>query len=223
VRSPLNEAFAALQDKEAALRSVKFPVKSRGLTQRIKDRHKKRDAAAVRKLIKPENSDIILDAFPVEPGDQLHAITSGDFIYGDFLLRLMERHGKPESVTITTLSMSQKNAERIASLLKKDPFPLHIVLSDYFKSSNGKIFTAIQNFLIDPAFPGFRLTVTRSHAKIALFKYPEKYFVIESSANLRSSNNIEQISVFQDRELHDFHIAWIEEVILADQTKNAAS
>lgn len=217
MKSPLAEAFAALSAPEEDVRSRRFPVASRCLVQRAKDRQKKRDAAAVRGIINPENADAILDAFPIERGDRLHAITSGDFIYSDLLLRLIARHGKPESATITTLSMSVKNVEAIAAMLKHDPFPLHLVLSHYFKNTNGEIFRAIEELLIAPGFPGFRITIGRSHAKVALFEYQEKCFVIEGSANLRSSSNIEQIFAVQDREVFDFHRAWIEELAVAEK------
>ena len=36
------------------------------------------------------------------------------------------------------------------------------------------------------------------------------HFVIEGSANLRSSDNLEQIAVFNDPDLVAFHQAWID-------------
>lgn len=47
------------------------------------------------------------------------------------------------------------------------------------------------------------------------------HFVIEGSANLRSSDNLEQICVFDDPEAHDFHAGWIDE--LTARTPSATS
>jgi len=40
-------------------------------------------------------------------------------------------------------------------------------------------------------------------------------FAVESSANLRSCRNIEQITLTQAADLHDFHAGWISHVITA--------
>jgi hypothetical protein len=40
--------------------------------------------------------------------------------------------------------------------------------------------------------------------------------VFEGSANLRTNKNREQLTVFRDRSLHDWHAAWIDELVRAD-------
>jgi hypothetical protein len=37
--------------------------------------------------------------------------------------------------------------------------------------------------------------------------------VFEGSANLRTNKNREQLTAFRDRELHDWHAAWIDELV----------
>lgn len=162
-------------------------------------------------IIRPEHADEILDAFPRGPGERLHALLSGDFIFCDLLTRLIDREGPPISATISTLSLSGKNCEALALVLKKKPFPLHLIVSDFFRTMNPLIFGTIQNLLDEP-FETVRLSNGRTHAKVAIFDYGERCFVIEGSANLRSSNNLEQVFVVDDREVYEFHKAWMEEL-----------
>ena len=56
----------------------------------------------------------------------------------------------------------------------------------------------------------WKIAKARNHAKVALF---DCGLVIETSANLRSSDNIEQITAVHDVELYDFHREWIAKLI----------
>lgn len=218
---PLRAAFAALKNPETEIRARRFPVASRGIVLKKLGDLKRSDARAVKKLIRPENADVILAAFPAEDGDMLHAITCGDFVFCDFILRLIEREGTPRAMTATTLSLSLKNVEKLAALLTATPFPFHLVLSHYFKSTSGDILRAIEALMIP--IPTFRLTIGRSHAKVTLLDYPDRAYVIESSANLRSSRNIEQITAKRCRDLHDFHLTWIEEFAVSEKSFQSSS
>lgn len=58
-----------------------------------------------------------------------------------------------------------------------------------------------------------RLVVTRSHAKvICLPTSAGDHYVIEGSANLRSSDNIEQMLITNDPATHAFHAAWLDDL-----------
>lgn len=197
---PLRAAFAALKNPETEIRARRFPVASRGIVLKKLGDLKRSDARAVKKLIRPENADVILADFPAEDGDMLHAITCGDFVFCDFILRLIEREGTPRAMTATTLSLSLKNVEKLAA---------------------GDILRAIEALMIP--IPTFRLTIGRSHAKVTLLDYPDRAYVIESSANLRSSRNIEQITAKRCRDLHDFHLTWIEEFAVSEKSFQSSS
>lgn len=194
------------------MRKKHFAVGNRTFIQRKKDAMKRKDKALARKLIQPENCDCILDEFPKE-NEILHAITCGDFVMGDLIIRAIQRLGPPERLTLATLSMSLKNAEALADQMAQHPsLQVDLLLSHYFQNTNGDIFTAIEN-LLSKKFPErFSVKIERSHAKITLFEYPDAAYVIETSANLRSSNNIEQMVITNDRALLNFHRQWIEEV-----------
>ena len=211
----LADAFAELNDPEGSVRSRQFPVASRNFIQRKKDEMKRKDRSAARKLIRPKNAKAILDLFPTVD-EQLHGITCGDFVMGDLITEVVGRFGCPLKITISTLSMSVKNTENLADLLRENSeLLIEMVVSHYFQSTNGDVFLAI-NSLLTEVFPDrFEIGVTRSHAKIILFDYPFKAWVVETSANLRSSNNIEQFVISNDRDLLEFHCGWIRELMEA--------
>lgn len=174
---------------------------------------KRRDGKAGRALIRPENADQVIDAFPEVPEETLHALVCGDFVFCDLLTRTVDRFGPPVTLTVATLSLSTKNLDALVAMLTRHPdLRFHLILSHYFQSTSKEIFTALEK-LLSEIFPHrFTLTIGRSHAKIALFDYTDREpLVIESSANLRSSGNLEQLTVFRGRELADFHLEWIEE------------
>ncbi|MEO5712176.1 MAG: hypothetical protein ABIT37_01700 [Luteolibacter sp.] len=211
--SPLQLAAAAHLNREADARSRKYPVPTQGtLIERRLDRFKRADAKVFRTLMKPENADQVIDAMPVGEGEALHSLLCGDFVFCDLILRMVTRFGAPLSLVITTLSLSMKNLVGIEAMFAEFPnFPLHLVVSSYFQSTNKKIFVALETLVAK--FPDrFTITIGRSHAKLVLLDYGQEAgcFVIETSSNLRSSNCLEQVSVFRERALFDFHLGWVE-------------
>ena len=211
--SELADAFKELDDPEGAVRKRNFPVASKNFIQRLKDEMKRKDRQAARKLIRPKNAAALVAELP-EEGDTLHGVTCGDFVMGDIIGQMVEKVGCPDRLTISTLSLSVKNAEMLARILVANPaLVVQMAVSHYFQSTNGEVFTALETLLVEK-FPGrFNLGVGRTHAKILCFDYPEAAYVIETSANLRSSNNIEQFVISNNPELLDFHATWINEII----------
>lgn len=203
--SAIQEALDRLKNPDAQ-RSNSFPVGTRTFSvQRQKDAMKRRDRAMSRKLIKPENAQPIIDALPVEPGDHMHAIVAGDFVFCDLLTRIAQQLG-PAALTVSTLSLSSKNVDALADGIAAGHISsFRLLLSHYFQSTSKEIFTQIEAKL------GKCVSVARTHAKVALFDLPDRKLVIEGSANLRSSGNLEQISVFSDPDLYAFHVAWMKE------------
>lgn len=52
----------------------------------------------------------------------------------------------------------------------------------------------------------------RTHAKLLLLQLPGRVLALESSANLRSCKNLEQVTVFGSPAVHEFHRGWIDEL-----------
>lgn len=212
--TPLQLAQTAFLNRDKLLRARRFPVETRVTEiERKTSRHAIRsDAAAFAAMMKPENADQIIDRLPAA-GASLHALLSGDFVFCHLVTRLVERLGEPLSLSITTLSLSLKNLEALEKLLVRfQAFPLSLVISSYFQSTNKEIFRALES-LASRHKSRIRLTIGRTHAKIVLIDYgpddPRSCYILETSANLRSSSCLEHVSIFRDRQLHDFHAAWI--------------
>ena len=51
----------------------------------------------------------------------------------------------------------------------------------------------------------FQLAVCRTHTKITLIEHEDKKIVISGSANLRTSDNLEQVSIEENEDLYNFN------------------
>ncbi len=184
-----------------------FPTRTKAIAIRKGfDTFNARKRSRSKRLIRPENAQCIVDHMPKLEGDRLHAIAGGDFIFGS-LFETITREERATRVYLSTLSLSAVNVDDLARSVAEERIgSLWILVSDYFSKTNQNIFTKLERV----AGPRIILGVARTHAKVALFDFGKRKLVIESSANLRSSGNIEQISAFADAELFEFHREWIE-------------
>jgi hypothetical protein len=140
-----------------------------------------------------------------------HAITPGDFIFND-LITAVCRTRKPLALHIATLSMSKANVDSLTAELRAENVgSIAILISNFFEKTNVAIFEHLTKAAAD--HPAFTVAVERTHAKVALFQFGKSdRLTIETSANLRSSQNIEQITAIADPRLYDFHRQWLDEL-----------
>jgi hypothetical protein len=148
-------------------------------------------------------------------GESLHCVMSGAY-HGWSLIPAFLDLVQPATVarlTMTTLGFSARNGEHLLRLLDAGRIGTATLLcSCYFRDSSPEIFGPLQSALA--ARQGCQLAAARCHAKIVLLATSDnRKFVIESSANLRSCQSIEQFSLIQDGTLYDFHAAWIADVL----------
>ena len=99
------------------------------------------------------------------------------------------------------------------SLLDARPgLALTLLVSSFFRDHNKGLFEAFADDL--KAHPHARLAAARSHCKVVCFDVSmDDGLVFEGSANLRTNKNREQLAVFRDRPLHDWHAGWIDEMV----------
>ena len=146
-------------------------------------------------------------------GETVHALLSGNFIFGDFFEALAVKFNLLiDDLTLSTLSFGQDNIDSFHNLLSGDYLKsLNIVVSDYFWSHNRQNAPYIYNKLdIDDMF---QLAVSGTHTKVALMRIGDKKIVITGSANLRSSRSVEEFSIQTNDELYDFHMEWHDEIL----------
>lgn len=170
--------------------------------------------AGIRQFIKPENALTVVRRLP-GPGETTHCILRGDFVLADLLPYLLEGYHCPH-LRIATLGMSEENAKLLARLHERGQVGrLTVVLSHYFEQVNkATVYFECRRILEGIA----DFVVMRSHAKMIVLQRQgatlptDDWLVIEGSANLRSSDNLEQMTIFNDRDVHDFHAEWIDHV-----------
>jgi hypothetical protein len=139
--------------------------------------------------------------------DRVYCRVDGKFIFGDFIEAfIVSNNILVEEMTIETLSLSGANIISLETLITKGYLKkLHLIVSDHFFSHerNNLIKFAYDKLDIDD---NFQLSVCRTHCKIAQFKTAGgKYIVIHGSSNLRSSDNLEQFVIEDNKEIYDFN------------------
>jgi len=165
----------------------------------------------IKHFIRPENARAVLDHLPESPDDRTHCVLRGDFVLCDLIPLLIGFGGNCPHLRIATLGMSLANADALACLVERGQIgKLTIVVSLYFQQlDKATTFRAVAGRLANVA----RLVITRSHSKVILLPTEAGHsFVLEGSANLRSSDNLEQMLITNDPATLAFHAAWIDEL-----------
>lgn len=169
------------------------------------------DRRGIKEFIRPANARELLAHLPATADDRTHAVLRGDFVLCDIIPMLVAERGHCAHLRIATLGLSAANADTLACLVERGTvWKLTLLVSLYFAQvDKATVFRAVTTRLDGLA----RLVVSRNHAKIiCLPTTAGDSFVVEGSANLRSSDNIEQIVVTNDPETHAFHAAWIDQI-----------
>ena len=148
------------------------------------------------------------------PGENraIHLVINGRFALWDFVGAILILAGEPvtiEQLHLATLGFSKKNIAQLADLLDAGKVgSVSLLCSHYFKGTS----TPIYDFAVEQlSARGQRFLSVRTHAKVVLAKLSDgRVITMESSANLRSCKNIEQVVVAGIPGLYRFHAAWME-------------
>ena len=167
---------------------------------------------------------ITLDAMPAtncaatikalpQSGESLHIISRGMWPAWDIVPTAL-RLAAPATITslyIATLSMSRENVDQLVSLMDaKIIGRVCLIVSCYFRSTEADI---VERIAREFEARGQRFAVRRCHAKLIAMEFSDgRCITSESSANLRSSRNIEHFAITHDRGLLDFHRGWMDQV-----------
>ena len=140
-------------------------------------------------------------------GERFDAIVNGSFIFGDFIEAYVTEHNaKCKKMTISTLSLSQENIDSLENLIEWNYVDeLNVIISAYFYSHyRGSLVRYMYEHL--DKCNKFQLAVAGVHTKTCQFEtLGGKKIVMHGSANLRSSGNIEQFTIEENKELYDFY------------------
>lgn len=145
-----------------------------------------------------------------------HLVISGRFALWDFVpaaLALADG-ARIADLYIATLGFSKANIAGACDLLDAGTIGrLSLIASHYFKGTSSDIY---EYGAAELGKRGQRFISIRSHAKIIAARFDGgRCLILESSANLRSCKNIEQVVASGHPDLFAFHAGWMESLLCA--------
>lgn len=205
----LNFDFGGCQKEEAAPEiSNLFRVEADEYDFTTEILKPKKRSVKAQDFICYDNAKKLAKRLRLDKGERSDVIVGGNFIFGDFLeAYLTTYNAKCVELLISTLSLSQENIDSIANLINHNYIDkLSLFCSVYFYAhERGGLIPYIYSKLDNPKCD-FQLTITDTHTKTIQFKtLGGKYIVCHGSANLRSSGNVEQITLEENPELYNFY------------------
>lgn len=172
--------------------------------------------------LKYANAKKLAKDISITNNDRYFVIVNGSFIFGDFIEALIvEKNYHVKSMTISTLSMSENNVDSLAHLLNGVFVDeLNLIVSDYFYSHEKWSLTPYIYKELDKKNK-FQLAAASTHCKVCIFEtYCGKFVVIHGSCNLRSSSNIEQFVIEDNKQLYNFNYDYQMAIIKEFKTIN---
>jgi hypothetical protein len=170
-----------------------------------------------RHMIKYEHADKLGRELKMGPLERYDVIVSGNFVFGDFIYAWMTHQGiKAKTMTISTLSMGTRNVDVLAQLMKTGYIQeLNLVVSAYFyRNYRNDVVPYIYEKLDDQKKNNFQMGVAGIHTKTMTMETEDGMkIVMQGSANLRSSANIEQFILEDNPEVYDFYKDYIDKII----------
>lgn len=154
-----------------------------------------------------DNAVEMAKSIDITEGERIDAFVSGNFIFGDFIEAfLTTKNARAKEITVSTLSLSQNNIDSFAELLKNDFIgKLNLIVSVYFWANERHNLIPYIYRELDRD-DRFQLAIADIHTKTVHFEtMGGKKIVIHGSANLRSSGNIEQFTIEENKQLFDFY------------------
>ena len=164
------------------------------------------------------NAESFAQQISLESGHRTFAWVSGSFIFGDIIEALMTaRDVGIRKLYITSLSFSQENIDSLKNvmLMMGDEFEkLVLVLSGYQYSHEKFNLVPYMYQELDSPKNNVQIAFGGWHCKVMTMETSSGHTItIHGSANLRSSNSIEQVMVeIDNRELHQFNVDIMERI-----------
>ena len=217
--------FGGAEDLDFKLSDVARGGESDGLETSRYDRPRIYDN--VLDAVEYEHACDFVDNLELRDGYRAFAFVSGNFVFGDVLEAMVERRkAAPRDVTIQTLSMSEENIDslrNVVEMMDGGLERLRIILSVYFwghEHRPGQLVPYLYEQL-DVDGLGFDVAFASIHTKILSMRtICGNKLVMDGSANLRSSRNIEQLRVECDGGLYDYIEGFADKVFAAYSVLN---
>lgn len=169
------------------------------------------DVATMEQSVMFENAEEFAKQISLEPGSRTFAWLSGSFIFGDIIEALMTmRNVTVKKLYITSLSFSQDNIDSLRNVIDYMGDKLEsmvLIFSGYQYSHDKYTLVPYMYRTLDNKRNNVQIAFGRWHSKIITIEtLLGNTITIHGSANLRSSNSVEQIMVeINNKELHEFN------------------
>jgi hypothetical protein len=167
---------------------------------------------ALRRAAGIAEAKTVLDNLP-GPGESLHCICTARMDLADVIVALGERFGVCERLLIATLGYNDRNLAAMIEWLDAGAVrSLSLVASKFFRAHKGALW---EETLSAFRTRGQRAACCDSHAKVVTLAFESgERLCIEGSANLcGNGSGREQFALINDVGLHDWHAAWIQELV----------
>ena len=165
-----------------------------------------------------EHAEAFAKQISLEPHSRTFAWVSGSFIFGDIIEALVtERNVGIKKLHITSLSFSQENIDSLKNVMVEmgEEFEKLIIILSGYQYSHEK-FNLIPYMYkeLDDGTNRLQVAFGGWHTKIICIEtFTGRKIVIHGSANLRSSNSIEQVMIeIDDEELYEFNVGIMEHI-----------
>jgi hypothetical protein len=159
----------------------------------------------------------------IKKGETVYANLEGKFVFGDFIgAFIQENHLRVEELTIVSLSGGIDNFAMLSALIEKGWVKkINLILSTYFIKvemfRNNAMNIACKEFLKNISKKhgdAFNIYYTNVHAKLVLIKTEKGgHVTMHGSSNLRSSQNLEQLIIQENKALYDFNYQFYKSLI----------
>ncbi len=161
----------------------------------------------------------------IEKDSRIFGIINGSFIFGDFIEALIVKNNwHVKEMTISTLSMSDENVDSLKNLFEGEYLDkLNLIVSTYFFANEYNRGTCLINYAYEQLDieNKFQLSVCATHCKTCIFEtHCGLKVVVHGSANLRTSDNLEQIMIEENETLYDFNLEYQQQIIEKFKTIN---
>lgn len=150
---------------------------------------------------------------PPAKGESIHAIGTGLYDFWTFVPQFIEWIGHTARLTCSTWTLSRPNAVELFEIWDTGRIgTADFITGLYFKRRETAVYTMLLEGI---RARGGRYRAFKNHAKILLLENPDRdaWIVVEGSANLTANPRLENYVITNDRGLHAFHHAWIEEAL----------
>lgn len=163
------------------------------------------------------NAEEFADQIDLSPHVRTFAWINGNFIFGDIIEALMVRRNMGvKKLHIASLGISRENIDSLKNcmiMMGDDLEKLVLVLSGYYYSHYKFSDVPYLYQELDDPLNRVQIAFGGYHAKIiAIETMLGNHLTIHGSANMRSSNSIEQIMVEQSDDLYAFNVAIMDEI-----------